>query len=144
MGDLTKNLSRSEFECKCDYPECTRTPVDFDLPPVMQDCIDHFAHGERGRIPTFQRVACHINSGFRCAKHNTDEGGAETSPHLLGMASDHWMEYVYSDRPRVKIHDDLVADYYELRYPDQYGIGRYVGRTHIDTRDDGPARWDNR
>ena len=29
-----------------------------------------------------------INSGFRCAKHNLEVGGAERSRHLLGCAAD--------------------------------------------------------
>jgi len=29
-----------------------------------------------------------VNSGFRCAKHNAEVGGAERSRHLLGCAAD--------------------------------------------------------
>lgn len=142
MGDLTKNLSRSEFECKCNYPECTRTPVDFDLPRVIQDCANRFASEQRSNL-TFVRMAVHINSGYRCSAHNADEGGSATSAHLLGMAADFWMEYVYSGGVRSKVSDDSIADYLELTYPNEYGIGRYSGRTHIDTRPVA-ARWDKR
>ena len=146
MGDLTKNLSRYEFKCKCAYPECTRTIVDFALPSVIQDAIDHFAHIEKQRSPVFSRVSCHVNSGHRCLKHDNDETDGKSSHiHTFGMGGDIWMEYVYSDgRDRKKVSDDDIADYFEIRYPDEYGIGRYNGRTHIDTRPDGPARWDNR
>lgn len=144
MGDLTKNLSRAEFACQCEDPECHRTPVDFNLPGVIQDCADHFAHLEARRAPTFERVVIHVNSGYRCLEHNSAIGSSGSSTHVLGMAADHWMEYAYHDRDRVRIPDDDIADYYELRYPDEYGIGRYDGRTHIDVRPDGPARWDNR
>jgi hypothetical protein len=41
------------------------------------------------------------------------------------------------------VHDDKVADYLEEKYPDKYGIGRYIGRTHLDIRKT-KARWDNR
>lgn len=144
LGDLTKNLSRSEFACQCEYPECTRTPVDFGLPGIIQDCADNFAHHEKGRSPMFTRIAVHINSGYRCPRHNTDIGSKPDSTHVLGMAADHWMEYVYGDGTRKRVPDDEIADYYELRYPGELGIGRYENRTHVDNRPDGPARWDNR
>lgn len=144
MGDLTKNLSRGEFSCKCNYVECVRTPVDIDLAAAIQDCADHFAYEENKRNLMFMRVAVHVNSGYRCKKHNKDEGGSPTSTHTLGLAADHWMEYVYGDGTRTKVPDDAIADYYELRYPDVYGIVRYVGRTHFDVRQDGPVRSDNR
>jgi len=70
------------------------------------------------------------------------------------MASDIWMEYVYGDGTRERVPDSQVSEYFEYRYPDQYGVGRYprpeyprnggdrdMPRTHIDVRDDGPARW---
>jgi hypothetical protein len=147
MGDLTKNLSRSEFACQCEYSDCDRTPVDFELPTIIQDCADHFAYLEKGHSPMFTRIAIHINSGYRCVKHNDDVTDGEGSGiHTLGMAADHWMEYVYADGTRRRVSDDDIAEYYERRYPDQYGIGRYprndnTGRTHFDTRDDNPARW---
>ena len=145
MGDLTANLSRSEFECQCEYSDCTRTPVDFDLPPILQDCIDHFAHLEHGRSLQFKRIACHINSGYRCPKHDHDiTDGKSSGVHQTGMACDFWMEYVSGDGTRKHVDDDEVADYLEHRYPGQFGIGRYDGRTHMDTRNDGAARWDKR
>ena len=149
-GDLTKNLSRHEFACHCHYPECDRTPVDVDLPRVIQACGDHFARSERLANPMFDRVAIHINSGYRCLKHDRDIKGTDYDPsarpseHLCGAAADHWMEYVYSDWTRIKISDDAIADFYELEHSGRYGIGRYNGRTHIDTARAHAARWDNR
>lgn len=149
MGDLTKNLSRSEFACKCNNPKCNRTPVDFDLPHMIQDCADHFERQQRDN-PRFVRIVIHINSGYRCLQHDRDIKGddydprAKPSEHLFGSAADHWMEYVYTHGVRSKVSDDSIADYYELAYPGLHGIGRYDGRTHIDTARDHPARWDNR
>lgn len=141
MGDLSANLSRHEFACPCG---CGETPVDFDLPEVIQGCIDHFVSIEYGHRENFQRVACTITSGYRCAEYNASvDGASPTSKHILGMAADHRMECVFNDGSRTPISDDEIADYYELRYPNQYGIGRYIGRTHIDTRQ-APARWDAR
>jgi hypothetical protein len=37
-----------------------------------------------------------------------------------------------------------VSDYLEETYSGVYGIGRYVGRTHLDVRPGPAARWDNR
>ena len=30
----------------------------------------------------------HINSGYRCARHNVEVGGAKTSRHMIGCAAD--------------------------------------------------------
>lgn len=34
----------------------------------------------------------HINSGYRCKKHNAEVGGATESQHMLGKAADIWVE----------------------------------------------------
>ncbi len=144
-GDLTKNLSRFEFACRCESNQCVRTPVDYALVGAIQDCIDHFTHIEKSLM--FQRVVCHINSGYRCIEHNdavTD--GKGSGIHTTGMAADIWMEYIFGDKSRRRIPDESIAGYFEHRYPNEYGIGRYprddnTGRTHIDVRNDGPARW---
>lgn len=141
MGDLTRNLSRFEFDCPCG---CAETPVDFDLPTVIQDCIDHFALIAHGKHRNFERVACTITSGYRCADYNASISGAsKTSKHILGMAADHRMEYVFTDGTRKTVSNDDIAEYYLTRYPDKFGIGRYNGRTHLDTRQ-SVARWDYR
>ena len=147
MGDLTKNLSREEFACQCEYSDCTRTPVDFDLPTLLQDCVDHFAYLEKGHSQMFKRVACKINSGYRCEKHNEDiTDGKGSGIHTTGMAADFKMSYVYGDGSRKRVPEEEIAEYLERRYPDSMGIGRYpredgTGRVHFDVRPDGPARW---
>ena len=147
MGDLSHNFSRSEFECKCSYPECIHTPVDIELVMVIQDAIDHFEHLESQRAPDLERIAAHINSGYRCAKHNDDVTDGEGSGvHTFGIAADIWLEYVYPLGPRARIPQTDLADYFEAKYPDKYGIGRYPRmtqsqeRTHIDVRKQ-KARW---
>ena len=119
MGDLTKNLSRSEFACQCG---CGFDTVDYELAIVIQDIRDNF--GE----------AVHINSGCRCEIHNKAQGGTSGSLHTMGRAADIRVNNTPSD---------LIYDYLDNLYPDKYGIGRYSGRTHIDTRK-YKARWDNR
>lgn len=142
MGDLSANLSRHEWRCGCDYPECRddRTPVDIALVSFIQSCIDHFTDLASGHE---WRVACHINSGYRCVQHNADIG-SKSNIHTLGMAADIWMEYVDEDGHRTRIPDGDVADWFEANYPGSCGIGRYPrdtgGWTHIDSRT-SKARW---
>jgi len=119
MGDLSKNLSRLEFSCQCG---CGFDTVDYELVIVLQDTRDHF--GE----------ALTINSGCRCMKHNGNQGGSKKSQHIIGRGADIRINNVPSD---------IIADYLEEKYPDTFGIGRYSGRVHIDTRKI-KARWDNR
>jgi len=114
-----KNFKRSEFECGCG---CGFSIVDFELVAVMDDIREHF------------NKPITITSGCRCAKHNSSIDGALKSKHILGIACDFKIK---------DINPDNVADYLENKYPNQYGIGRYIGRTHIDIRVN-KARWDKR
>lgn len=75
-----------------------------------------------------------INSGCRCPAHNRAVGGEPGSKHTMAIAADIVV---------LGIHADRVVGYLEQTYPDRYGIGRYVGRTHIDVRAI-KARWDRR
>jgi uncharacterized protein YcbK (DUF882 family) len=113
-------FKRSEFACQCG---CGFDAVDAELLEVLTDLREHF---DRPVI---------INSGNRCQAHNASIGGsAPNSKHTKGIAAD----------VRVKgVHADDVADYLENKYPNKYGIGRYIGRTHIDVRET-LARWDYR
>jgi len=118
--------------------------VDFDLPTVIQDCVDYFWEATD---PEFVRVAVHINSGYRCIKYNNDITDGEGSGiHTTGMAADIWLERVYTNGARNRIPESEVADYFEMIFPDSHGIGRYPRddetseRTHIDVRPD-KARW---
>lgn len=155
MGDLSLRLSRHEFACRCG--NCKRTPVDTSLIPALEGAANYFLILPREDDRKVVRVKIHINSGYRCRVHDTyikkeaaEKEGRKyidkksNSTHLYGMAADHTMEYVFSTGKKRKISDDAIADYYEKKYANRYGIGRYKGRTHLDVRDDGPARWDNR
>lgn len=116
---LHDHFSRKEFTCHCG---CGFDTVDAELLYVLI--------GLRGQF----NAAININSGARCIKHNKFVGGKKSSQHLLGRAAD---IDVY------QIHPDIVADHLESIYPGKYGIGRYNGFTHIDTRA-YQARWDER
>jgi uncharacterized protein YcbK (DUF882 family) len=73
MGDLTKNFSYSEFECRCG---CKFNSVQIDLVTRLQRVRDEWKWPIR------------INSGSRCETHNDWEGGTIESSHLIGMAAD--------------------------------------------------------
>ncbi len=149
MGNLSKRFNRSEFGCKCGC----RQAVDYELVQALEDCGDHFEELD----PNAKRVVIHINSGHRCKEYDRTlkirlarergevyKPSKKPSEHIKGWAVDFWMQWDYSSQPRVKIHDDDIADYLEFEYVAKWGIGRYNNRTHLDCRPDGPARWDKR
>lgn len=115
MGDLSKNFSRWEFECKCG---CGFDTVDAELLHILEDI-----RGEYGAVS--------ISSACRCRDHNLAVGGAPTSHHKRGRAADFTTE---EGSPRE------VAEYLDRRFPERYGIGSYSTFTHFDTRR-GYARW---
>lgn len=120
MGDLTVNLSRHEFACKCG---CGFDTVDVETLQVVQDVCTHF------------QCRVLITSGCRCEHHNTSVGGSENSQHTKGRAADCKFS---------RVEPEAVYHYLNSRYDGKYGFGVYKTFNHIDTRTDGPARWDNR
>jgi uncharacterized protein YcbK (DUF882 family) len=68
--------------------------------------IAHFKHKEFacsccGRVEVAASLVCwleilrrawgapiHVNSGYRCLRHNTNVGGSKTSRHMIGCAAD--------------------------------------------------------
>ena len=121
MGDLSKNFSAWEFRCPCG---CGFDGVDPLLVQSLQELRDIIKRPIR------------INSGCRCPRHNQDVGGEIDSQHLLGKAAD----VVVSG-----VDPGTIARIAE-RIPafKQGGIGIYNTFTHLDVRDNGPARWDRR
>ena len=117
--NLHDHFSRTEFACNCG---CGFDTVDAELLHVLIRTRAEFGKPIR------------IMSGCRCERHNGNQGGSEKSKHIIGRAADIAID---------TIHPDIVADFLEMQYPDKYGIGRYTGRTHIDTRA-GKVRWDYR
>jgi uncharacterized protein YcbK (DUF882 family) len=120
MSDLSENFSRHEFACKCG---CGFDTVDAELVMVVQGVRDYFG------------AAVTINCGCRCPMHNAEVGGADHSQHMLGRAAD----IVVAGFSPEEVHDYLVNT-----YPNRFGVGSYRTFTHIDTRTNGPARWDFR
>lgn len=73
---LTNGLSHNEFKCKCNYKECRSTLVNELLLKAY------------GRFRTDIDTMLHINSGYRCPRHNLIVGGSERSRHQSGEAID--------------------------------------------------------
>ena len=139
MGDLSKNLSRHEFACKCG---CGFDTVDVVLLNTLQATADwFFAKADKTRV---KRVSITINSGCRCSAHNKREGGSKNSRHMQGTAADFKLKYVATDGTKSQINPDTVADYLDRKFPNQYGVGWYRGRTHFDASSSGRRRWDMR
>jgi len=146
MGDLSQRLSRHEFACNCG---CGFDTVDYELVSNLEQIANHFLMMDTDVV----RTILHINSGNRCVAHNDEVllkydsdyvPGSSRSQHLHGRASDFRLSAVKEDGTTVIISPNVVADYLEERYRGVHGIGRYNGRTHYDTRTNGPARWDTR
>lgn len=114
MGDLTKNISRSEMACKCG---CGFDTCDFELITVIQDACNYWAE-----IMKLDKVILRINSGCRCPEHNNNEGGAEASLHTKGKAADIHIEGV---------SDWNLYNYLDKKYAGKYEIGLYIGRVHL-------------
>ncbi len=116
---LSEHLKRSDFACNCG---CGFDTVDYELIIVVEDIWDFFG-------PVANSSAC------RCVAHNLFSGGSDKSQHIQGKADD----FTVAQCP-----PEVVADYLERKYPDQYGIGRYYNFTHIDVRSGKAARWSGR
>ena len=138
MDKLTRSLNRWEMCCPCG---CDVDTVDYELPPAIQGCVDYF----QLKYKTYD-VGVHINSGNRCKEYNkTIKGASSTSKHTEYRAADFYLYDKNSGdyKTGVQIHADEIADYLEETYPNKFGIGRYTGRTHLDTRAI-KSRWDRR
>jgi len=122
MGDLSKNFSRYEFACQ--GKNCCRhsAPVHPDLIIALQQLCDKLGRSLK------------INSGFRCNKHNLEEGGEPGSYHTLAMAAD-------VACPKGLSIQDFLAAAESIPLFRQGGIGVYPNRLHLDVRKKGPQRW---
>tara|TARA_R110002126_G_scaffold3613_5_gene20778 strand:+ start:508 stop:864 length:357 start_codon:yes stop_codon:yes gene_type:complete len=116
MGNISRNFSRSEFECGCG---CGFSTADVKLVVLLEAVRERFKKPVR------------ISSASRCPDHNKHVGGVKTSKHLQGIACD------------IQIKDVKPYDIYKFvdsYSPNNYGIGLYSTFTHIDVRKT-KARW---
>lgn len=116
MTRISPDFQRHEFACRCG---CGFDTIDARTLEIVQAVRDHFG------------VPVTINSGCRCSSHNREIGGATHSQHLVGRAADIVVDGVAPD---------TVHTWIESHFP-AASLGRYATFTHVDTRTDGPARW---
>ena len=124
MGDMAKNFSRIEFLCPC----CKRDGIHPELVSTLQELRDNVA------------VPIHVNSSYRCPRHNRLVGGVRNSEHVLGLAADIVIagmtaREMYHAAEKVKGFMDGGIGIYE---PFDTVGGGFV---HVDVRDSGLARW---
>lgn len=117
MNKISEHFSREEFACKCG---CGFDTVDTQLIQVLEYVRTHFDSPVT------------INSSCRCRIHNQMIGGSENSQHLFGRAAD---IVVKNHTPKE------VAEFLGAYMKGWGGLGTYDSFTHIDTRTQGPARW---
>lgn len=118
---LSDNFSREEFACQCG---CGFDTVDAQLLDVIQAVRDAI------------EVPITINSACRCPDHNAAVGGSPNSQHTKGRACD-----IVAKGIRPHLVADVVEQVLKMKGI-AGGIGRYTTFTHIDTRTNGPARWE--
>jgi len=124
MGDLSKNISRSEIECKCG---CGTDTIDAETIKAVQDTCDHFA-----KVLDVKKVHLVITSGIRCKEHNSKVGGSNRSQHVQGRAIDFVI---------VGVEPSDVYRYLDKKYTGRYGVGSYETFTHLDSKTGNARRW---
>lgn len=121
MGDLTKNFSLSEFNCKdgTAVPTkyiCNVTELAKQL-QVLRDEVDQ---------------PIDIESGYRTPTHNKKVGGAKNSQHLYGTAADIKVRNMTPKEVVTKIEEMILQG--KLK---NGGLGLYASWVHYDI---GPVR----
>ena len=126
MGDLTKNFSKSEFQCN-DGSE---------MPQEVFNNVEVHAYNLQ-TIRDFCDATVTINSGYRSPSYNKKVGGATKSQHLTGNAADITIKgYTPSEVA------DIIEALIRIDAIEEGGVGRYNTFTHYDCRGT-KARWDN-
>lgn len=112
---LSQHFDSTDFDCHCKYSSCTQTIVSKKLVMLLE--LIQWLLG---------RPLKPFNSGFRCERHNRDEGGEKDSYHTKGMACD---VASTSIKEKLKI----------ARYLKSNGYGIYRTFFHVDVR--GTKYW---
>ena len=110
-------MTRDDFKCPC----CGANEISDDLVKRLQG-IEVECH-----------VKLHINSGFRCEKHNKEIRGEDASSHLVGLAAD--VSCNYSGLRMYLINYGLAAEI------DRIGIGKSFIHFDIDTTKPRDVIW---
>ena len=72
MAKDTKNFKVSEFACHC----CEQNKIEQSVLNICQKIRDELG------------APVHINSGYRCQKHNAKVSKTSNSQHIYGKAAD--------------------------------------------------------
>lgn len=121
---LTKNFSKSEFECKCgcEMPNNIFKNIK-ELAKHLQSLRDKFGKPIK------------INSAYRCEKHNSIIGGSKNSQHKKGLAAD----IVVKDKKPLDVYN-FIDNIQKMDMFIKGGLGKYNTFTHVDIRG-YLARW---
>lgn len=120
--DNIKHFSKKEFKCKCGGRYCNGYPAEIDQRMVeVADAIRERLGKPLG-----------VNSGLRCSRHNSAEGGVSNSQHLYGTAVDLGKPDGVTPAQMAKIAEDIMGN--------TGGIGIYSWGIHVDTRKT-KSRW---
>lgn len=129
MGDMTKNLNRSEFACPCG---CGLDRIDPDFVDNLQ--ISRDATGFPYDIKN--------GSGCRCPYHNKAVGGKENSAHLPYAEDDlcHAADIPCADSHMMyMIGWDLIRRFKRIEFGKKIGSdGKIKLWIHVDNRRDLP------
>lgn len=109
-----KYFKKSEFSCKCG---CGLNNIDLRLVKILDEIREHY------NKPII------ITSGCRCSKHNKAVGGVQGSRHVLGKASDFYVQGI-STSELLKYTQSLVNQG-KLRYT-YTNSSNMNGVVHID------------
>ena len=122
---LTKNFSKSEFDCKCGC----------EMPKDVLHQVQKVANQLQVlRDATGKSIT--VNSAYRCPEHNKAIKGVSSSQHILGKAADIVVKGI---EPSITFDlVDLLINEGEML---QGGLGNYDTFTHYDIRKN-KARWD--
>jgi len=130
MGDITKNFSMHEFECRCGckMPEEVQTNVR-KLALQLQFL--------RTRIGS----SIKITSAYRCLSHNRMIGSNDSSQHTLGKAADIQAKE-FSPHYVHTFIEYMIGDIMSNEGVTIKGLGKYNSFTHVDIRE-SVARWNH-
>jgi len=122
MGDISKNFSYSEFNCRdgAEVPEEYKPNVRRIVEEILQPMRDVIGKSIR------------ITSGYRTTAYNKACGGATKSQHLKANAADIQIKGMTSAQVQQFVRGFMTA---RLHYIGEGGgVGYYKNFTHVDIR----------